>query len=87
MRMKRLDPIPLAFSDPETVEFRAATHALSEAGRAHRIDYASGSLTGLLAKVRAGVAITELTKTAVPKDLTILRKPASAADLTSWLTT
>lgn len=71
--VRQLDPLPLALSDRDTLDFKAATQLLNEAGRAHRIAYASGSVAGLLAVVRSGLAVTVLTKTAVPRDLTMLR--------------
>lgn len=73
MDVRALDPLPLALSDPDTLDSKAATHGLHEIGRAHRIAYASGSMTGLLAVVRSGLAVTVLTKTAVPRDLAVLR--------------
>lgn len=67
-----LDPLPLALSDRDTLDYLAATHGLDEMGKGYRIAYSSGSMEGLLAVVRSGLAITVLTKTAVPRDLAIL---------------
>lgn len=80
---RELDPLPLALSDPDTLDYKAATHALNEMGRAHRISYASGSMAGLLAVVRSGLAVTVLTKTAVPRDLAILQPSAGLPELPS----
>lgn len=67
----RPDPLPLALGDPDTLDHRAALAALDRAGRAYRIAYASGSLSGLLAVVRSGQAVAVLTRSAVPPDLPI----------------
>nr|WP_241014930.1 LysR family transcriptional regulator [Burkholderia sp. Ac-20379] len=66
------DPLPLALSDPDTLDHLAARDALQRAGRAYRIAYASSSLAGLTALVRSGQAFAVITQTAVPPDLTIL---------------
>ncbi len=65
-------PLPLALSDPDTLDHLAAREALQRAGRAYRIAYASSSLAGLTALVRSGQAFAVLTQTAVPPDLAIL---------------
>ena len=66
------DPLPLALSDPDTLDHIAACEALQRAGRAYRIAYASSSLSGLTALVRSGQAFAVMTQTAVPPDLCIL---------------
>ena len=66
------DPLPLALSDPDTLDHLAACDALQRAGRAYRIAYASSSLSGLTALVRSGQAFAVLTQTAVPADLQVL---------------
>ena len=66
------DPLPLAVSDPDTLDHLAACKALQRAGRAYRIAYASSSLAGLTALVRSGQAVAVITQTAVPPDLCIL---------------
>jgi DNA-binding transcriptional LysR family regulator len=66
------DPLPLALSDPDTLDHIAACAALQRAGRAYRIAYASSSLAGLTALVRSGQAFAIMTQTAVPADLAIL---------------
>jgi DNA-binding transcriptional LysR family regulator len=67
------DPLHLALSDPDTLDYQAATSSLERAGRKYRIAYASGSITGLTAVVRSGQAITVLTRTAVPQELQELK--------------
>ncbi|SDD91941.1 DNA-binding transcriptional regulator, LysR family [Paraburkholderia lycopersici] len=66
------DPLPLALSDPDTLDHIAACEALRRAGRAYRVAYASSSLAGLTALVRSGQAFAVMTQTAVPTDLAIL---------------
>ncbi|ASW01617.1 LysR family transcriptional regulator [Paraburkholderia aromaticivorans] len=66
------DPLPLAVSDPDTLDHAAACDALRIAGRAYRIAYASSSLAGLTALVRSGQAFAVITQTAVAPDLHIL---------------
>jgi DNA-binding transcriptional LysR family regulator len=66
------DPLPLALSDPDTLDHIAACEALQRAGRAYRVAYASSSLAGLTALVRSGQAFAVMTQTAVPPDLAIL---------------
>lgn len=67
-----LDPLQLALSDADALDYIAATSSLERAGRGYRIAYASGSVAGLLAVVRSGQAITVLTQTGVPPDLQVL---------------
>jgi DNA-binding transcriptional LysR family regulator len=66
------DPLPLALSDPDTLDHVAACDALQRAGRAYRIAYASSSLAGLTALVRSGQAFAVITQTAAAPDLSIL---------------
>lgn len=70
------DPLPLALSDPDTLDHIAACEALQRAGRAFRIAYASSSLAGLTALVRSGQAFAVMTQTAVPTDLSVLTADA-----------
>ncbi|QCP52695.1 LysR family transcriptional regulator [Trinickia violacea] len=72
MDSAHFDPLPLALSDPDTLDHLAACDALQRAGRAYRIAYASSSLSGLTALVRSGQAFAVLTQTAVPADLQVL---------------
>jgi DNA-binding transcriptional LysR family regulator len=66
------DPLPLALSESDTLDHTAACDALARAGLAYRVACESSSKDGLLAMVRAGIAVTVLTEGAVPTDLTIL---------------
>jgi DNA-binding transcriptional LysR family regulator len=66
------DPLPLALSDPDTLDHVAACEALQRTGRAYRVAYASSSLAGLTALVRSGQAFAVITRTAVAPDLCIL---------------
>lgn len=66
------DPLPLALSDPDTLDHVAACEVLQRAGRAYRVAYASSSLAGLVALVRSGQAFAVITQTAVPADLCVL---------------
>jgi DNA-binding transcriptional LysR family regulator len=61
--------LPLALSDPDAIDHQAARRGLEAQGRAHRIAYASGSLTGLISLVRSGQAIAVMTRSVVPPDL------------------
>jgi DNA-binding transcriptional LysR family regulator len=72
MESAYFDPLPLALSDPDTLDHVAACDALQRAGRAYRVAYASSSLAGLVALVRSGQAFAVMTQTAVPSDLAVL---------------
>lgn len=67
-----MDPLLLALGPPDCFDHQAPRKVLEQAGRAYRVVYACGSLTGLIAMARAGQAITVVTATAVPADLDIL---------------
>lgn len=64
--------VPLALSAPGTLDHEAAITAMEQAGRAYRIAFASNSLAGLLAVTRSGQAISVVTRSAVPPDLSVL---------------
>lgn len=64
--------LPLALSAPGTLDHEAAIGAMSGAGSAYRIAFASNSLAGLLAVTRSGEAISVITRSAVPQDLYVL---------------
>jgi DNA-binding transcriptional LysR family regulator len=68
----RLDPLPLALSDPTCCWRKAAIDALAGSGRRFRIAYSSSAQTGTLAPVLAGLAITISPATALPDGLAIL---------------
>ncbi|CAG9261253.1 hypothetical protein BDI4_670037 [Burkholderia diffusa] len=57
----QFDPLPLALSDPDTIDQIAACDALRRAGRDYRVAYASSSLAGLTALVRSGQAFAVMT--------------------------
>lgn len=54
----RLSPLPLAMAEHDCTWRRAALRGLDEAGRPYRIAYVSGSATGSMVPVLAGLAIT-----------------------------
>ncbi|WP_323118715.1 LysR family transcriptional regulator [Burkholderia alba] len=64
--------VSLALSEPDTLDHQAARRALEEAGVAYRIVCESAGKDGLLAMVRAGIAVAVLTEGAVPPDLAVL---------------
>lgn len=64
--------LPLALSGPETLDHRLAKSVLEAAGRAYRITHASNGLAGLLAIARSGLAVSVVTKAAVPPDLFVV---------------
>ncbi|MFJ2991332.1 LysR family transcriptional regulator [Pandoraea sp. NPDC087047] len=66
------EPLPLALSDPDTLDHMAACEALARVGRSYRIAYASSNLAGLTALARSGQAFAVMTQTAVPPDLRIV---------------
>lgn len=75
------DPLQLALSDADTLDYLAATQSLERAGRPYRIAYASGSIAGLTAVVRSGQALSVLTRIAVPPDLQILPRSSGLPKL------
>ncbi|KND56226.1 HTH-type transcriptional regulator dgdR [Candidatus Paraburkholderia kirkii] len=83
MDAAHVDSLPLALSDPDTLDHIAACDVLKRAGRAYRIAYASSSLAGLTALVRSGQAFAVITRTAVPPDLCVLDADASLPALPS----
>lgn len=68
----RLDPLPLALSDPSCCWRVAAMAALEETGRRFRVAYTSAAQIGTLAPVLAGLAITLSPATALPDGLVVL---------------
>ncbi len=64
--------LALALSEPDTLDHQAARRALDGAGIAYHVACESASKDGLLAMVRAGIAIAVLAEGAVPADLLIL---------------
>jgi DNA-binding transcriptional LysR family regulator len=78
-----MEPLRLALSDVDTLDYHAATSTLKRIHRDYRIAYASGSISGLTAVVRSGQAITVLTQTAVPPDLEIIPATSGLPELPS----
>ncbi len=68
----RNDAVPLALSAPNTLDHKLACDAMQSAGRPYRIAFAASSLTGLWAIARSGHAISVVTDTAVPSDLSVI---------------
>lgn len=66
--------LPLALSGPDTLDHRTAKRALEEAGHPYRITHASDGFAGLLAIARSGLAISVVTRSAVPTDLHLVEK-------------
>lgn len=68
----RLDPLPLALSDPTCCWRQAAIEALEQTNRRFRVAYTSSAQTGTLAPVMAGLAITLSPATALPEGVRVL---------------
>ena len=66
------EPVPLAVFPQGCLYRERAIHAMEVQSRPWRIAYTSASLTGILAAVSSGLAITLLARTAVPGNLSIL---------------
>ncbi len=73
---ERREPLPLALYQPGCVARDHVLRALAKGDRTCRLAYESPSMTGLLAVVRAGLAVAILARTSVPPDLRII--PADA---------
>lgn len=69
------DTVPMALPASNAMDHRAACEAMARAGLRYKISYASNSLAGLIAVARSGLAISVMTKEAVPSDLFILNAP------------
>lgn len=69
------DAIPLALPASNAMDHKAACDAMARAGLRYRISYASNSLAGLIAVAKSGLAISVMTKEAVPSELHILNAP------------
>ncbi|NKC05223.1 LysR family transcriptional regulator [Brucella haematophila] len=69
------DRIPLALPASNAMDHRAACDAMTKAGLQYSISYASNSIAGLIAVTRSGLAISVMTKNAVPPDLHIVHEP------------
>ena len=66
--------LPLALSGPGTLDHQEARRALDGAGRSYRVVHVSNGLAGLLAIARSGLAISIVTRAAVPGDLAIVEE-------------
>jgi DNA-binding transcriptional LysR family regulator len=66
------DPVPLALFPQGCLYRERAIHALERQKQPWRIAYTSGSLTGILAAVSSGLAVTLLARSAVPPTLRVL---------------
>ncbi|MAY47075.1 MAG: LysR family transcriptional regulator, partial [Rhodobacteraceae bacterium] len=64
--------LPLALSAPDTIDHQEARKAMEAAGLRYRVAHASNGLAGLLTVARSGLAISVVTRAAVPKDLAIV---------------
>lgn len=64
--------LPLALSGPETIDHQEARRAMEAAGIDYRVAHASNGLAGLLTIARSGLAISVVTRAAVPADLAIV---------------
>lgn len=68
----KMDPLPLALSDPSCCWRLSAIQALETTGRRFRVAYTSSAQTGTLAPVMAGLAITMSPATALPEGVRVL---------------
>jgi len=75
------DTIPLALPASNAMDHKAACDAMARAGLHYKISYASNSIAGLIAVTRSGLAISVMTRGAVPSDLHILNAPLPALPL------
>ncbi len=67
------DPLPLALFQSGCLFRDWALAGLQERGRSYRIAYTSASLTGILAAVTAGLAVTVLSRSILPAEVRPLR--------------
>lgn len=72
---------PLALPASNAMDHRAACEAMTKAGLPYSISYASNSIAGLIAVTRSGLAISVMTKNAVPADLFIVYEPLPSLPL------
>lgn len=68
----RQDPVPLATFREGCFFRQCAIDSLAKQGRPYRLAYSSVSLTGVLAALRAGIAVSVLPRSNVTGDLRIL---------------
>jgi DNA-binding transcriptional LysR family regulator len=67
--------VPMALPASNAMDHKAACDAMARAKIRYEITYASNSLAGLIAVARSGLAISVMTREAVPSDLHILDDP------------
>jgi DNA-binding transcriptional LysR family regulator len=75
------EPIPLALFPQGCLYRERAIHAMEVQSRRWRIAYTSASLTGILAAVSSGLAVTLLARTAVPDGLVVLNGRSGFPDV------
>ncbi|CAK7261783.1 MULTISPECIES: LysR family transcriptional regulator [unclassified Shinella] len=66
--------LPLALSGSETIDHQEARRAMDALGINYRVTHASNGLAGVLTIARSGLAISVVTRAAVPPDLAIVAK-------------
>ncbi|WP_019172471.1 LysR family transcriptional regulator [Pseudaminobacter salicylatoxidans] len=69
------DIVPLALPASNAMDHKIACDAMARAGLKYKISHASNSLAGLIALARSGLAISVMTREAVPSDLYVLNAP------------
>lgn len=72
------EPLPLVCSPRPCLHRKRATTALDAIGRAWRVAYSCGSLSGNHAALRAGLGVAVLPLDMVPHDLVILKEEESS---------
>ena len=72
VRAEALDPLPLALYQPGSLDRELVLQALEVRSQRYRIAYSSPSIAGLLAALRAGLAVAAMTRCSVPQDLRLL---------------
>ncbi len=66
------DPLPVAVFQPGCCVRQSVLEALDGMARPYRLAYASESHEGLVAAVRAGLAVTALVRSSIPQDFRLL---------------
>ena len=75
------DPLPLAVFPTECVFRKWSLEALDSVNRAYRVAYQSPSVAGILATVSAGLAVSILLASVVPKEFRVLGKEEGFPEL------
>ena len=68
----KLEPLPLCLAPTPCIYRKRAVAALQGSGRPFRVAYASPSLAGLHAALRAGLGVSVLPREMAPPDVTVL---------------